>query len=612
MHTAQLFRQAIAKQISSKTLCSETQALNLLGVPKVANHGQFSLPIPKLLPQLSNSITACEDIASKIEPNEWISKTKAKGPFLQFDIQLPKYIQHTLQQVYTQNDKFGTKEMNNNDSLKKPTVVIDYSSPNIAKPFHAGHLRSTILGSFIKRSHEALGYNVIGINYLGDWGKQYGLLAVGFEKYGNEEKLITDPIHHLYEVYVAINTEAKTNVDIDKKANEYFKRMEEGDETALAQWRRFRELSIKSYESIYERLNIHFEHYSGESQTEKYINKVYELLKSKQLLIKNDQHNNNESSSSWIVDLESYGLGKPVIRRADGTTLYITRDIASLLLRSERYSFDKAIYVVGTEQSLHLQQLFKIWELIHDDNEKKHQQQLYHANFGRIQGMSTRKGNVVFLQDILDTAKEKMLENMKQDDEKYNELIEKGIHIKMNHGNNNRIEQYSIKEGDEAVDYVADKLGSSAVIVQDMVAKRIKNYTFSWERMLSSRGYTGVFLQFTYARLCGIERNNAHISINPNCNTDLLLQSKEAMDLILTISQYPDVLQQSCHAMEPCTLVQYLFKLSHSISQAATTLRVKNISDVELAESRMFLFSTAKITLANGLSILGIDPLERI
>lgn len=387
--------------------------------------------------------------------------------------------------------------------------------------------------------------------------------------------------------------------------------MEEGDETALLQWRRFRELSIKSYQTIYQRLNIHFEHYSGESQTERYINKVYDLLESKQLLIKNNDNDNG--SSSWVIDLEAYGLGKPVIRRADGTTLYITRDIASLLLRTERYSFDKAIYVIGTEQSLHLQQLFKIWELLNDGDHNK-KQELYHANFGRIQGMSTRKGTVVFLQDILDTAKEKMLENMKQDDKKYNELIENGIHVMMNkNGNENEKQQQMVQfKGDEAVDYVADKLGTSAVIVQDMVAKRIKNYTFSWERMISSRGYTGVFLQFTYARLCGIERNNAHVPINPNCNTNLLLQSNEAIDLILTISQYPDVLQQSCHAMDPCTLVQYLFKLAHSISQAATTLRVKDIPDLELAESRMFLFSTAKTTLANGLSILGIDPLERI
>ncbi|KAI9305190.1 YDR341C-like protein [Cunninghamella echinulata] len=599
MNTAQLFRQAIAKQLSIKTSCNEAHALKLLGVPKVSNHGQFSIPIPRLLPQESNANLTCQTIVSKIEPNEWISKVTAKGPFLHFDINLSKYIQNTLQQVHIQGKRYGTKNKDMFKTSSPPTVAIDYSSPNIAKPFHAGHLRSTILGSFIKRSHEALGYRVIGINYLGDWGKQYGLLAVGYEKYGVEEKLMKDPIHHLYEIYVAINKEACMDNKIDKMANDYFKRMEQGDQEALTQWKRFRDLSITSYQTMYQRLNIHFEEYSGESQTEKYIQQVYDVLEAKQLLKKKV----DENGTWWWIDLEPYGLGKPVIRRADGTTLYITRDIASLMLRSEKYAFDKAIYVVGTEQSLYLQQLFKIWELIHDQ-----QQELYHANFGRIQGMSTRKGTVVFLQDILDTAKEKMMENMKQDGHKYKELMDYGIQKKMND------EEECQLKGAEAVEYVADQLGTSAVIIQDMIAKRIKNYTFSWERMISSRGYTGVYLQFTYARLCGIERNNVHLLQHQNQPIDskLLLQSKEAIDLVLIISQYPDILQQSCDAMEPCTLVQYLFKLSHSISQAVSTLRVKDVSDIELATSRMILFSAAKITLANGLSVLGIDPLERI
>lgn len=352
--------------------------------------------------------------------------------------------------------------------------MIDYSSPNIAKPFHAGHLRSTILGNFIKRIHDACGYKTIGINYLGDWGKQYGLLAVGFKLFGDETELLRDPIHHLYQIYVKINKLAKENPEIDTQANVYFKKMEQGDEEALIQWRRFRELSIDSYKDIYKRLNIEFDVYSGESQTEPYIKQVYSLLEKHNLI-------RTTEDGAWIVDLEEYKLGKPIVKRADGTSLYMTRDLASLALRRDMFGqFRKAVYVVGTEQELYLKQLFKISELIHQ-HDSTWPTELHHANFGRVLGMSTRKGTVVFLQDILDTAKEQMLESIQAGNQlKLEDLLQE-----------NRL------------DLVAETLGSSSVIIQDMVAKRVKNYEFSWERMTAAKGYTGVFLQYTHARMCG-------------------------------------------------------------------------------------------------------------
>jgi arginyl-tRNA synthetase len=393
------------------------------------------------------------------------------GQFLLFDVRPATYIKSTLDQVYGEKELFGTKQVKDEE---KKTVILDYSSPNIAKPFHAGHLRSTILGNFLKRIHDACGYRTIGINYLGDWGKQYGLLAVGFDLLGNEIELKRDPIHHLYQVYVKINTLAKEDPEIDKQANAYFKKMEQGDQTSLAQWKRFRELSIDSYKHIYKRLNIDFDYYSGESQTEPYIPQVYDMLNKYNLI-------QTTEDGAWIVDLEKYKLGKAIIRRADGTSLYMTRDLASILLRRKLFNqLHKAVYVVGTEQELYLKQLFKISELIHEQD-KLWPTELYHANFGRVMGMSTRKGTVIFLQDILDTAKEHMLENIKAgNQQKFTEL-----------------------EQENRLDYVADKLGSSAVIIQDMVAKRVKNYEFSWDRMTAAKGYTGVYLQYTYARMCG-------------------------------------------------------------------------------------------------------------
>jgi arginyl-tRNA synthetase len=297
------------------------------------------------------------------------------------------------------------------------------------------------------------------------------LLAVGFEKYGDERLLKEDPIHHLYNVYVNINKDAKDDPEVDRKANMYFKRMEDGDEQALEQWSKFRQLSITTYKQIYKRLNIEFEQYSGESEVNNYIPSIYQLLQDKELILKQDD-------GTFVVDLEKFKLGKPVLKRSDGTSLYLTRDLASLLMRCELFPADRAVYVVGTEQGQYLKQVFKIADLLFAGNQSM-PKQLLHVPFGRIHGMSTRKGSVVFLQDILDTAKTSMLDIMKENDEKYQQMQE------------------------DVNEEIADVVGASAVLIQDLAAKRIKDYHFSWKRMTDARGDTGVYLQYAHARLCG-------------------------------------------------------------------------------------------------------------
>ncbi|KAG2237594.1 arginyl-tRNA synthetase [Thamnidium elegans] len=568
--TAQLFRRAIAKPLASLSNQTEQKVLGILNTPKIALNHQFGIPVPKLASN-TNPVTYCKELASKFEPNQYIEKVTPVGQFLQFDVRPDSYIRHTLNQVYDEKELYGTSKS------QQGTVLIDYSSPNIAKPFHAGHLRSTILGNFIKNIHDACGYKTVGINYLGDWGKQYGLLAIGFNLFGDEAKFKRDPIHHLYEVYVKINVLAKQDPTIDTQANAYFKKMEQGDPEALSQWRKFREISIDTYKQIYKRLNIDFDLYSGESQTEKYIPQICDLLEKYNLM-------ETTEDGARVINLEQYKLGKVIIKRADGTSLYMTRDLASLALRRDMFGqFKKAVYVIGTEQDLYLRQLFKISELIHQ-HDATWPTDLYHANFGRVMGMSTRKGTVIFLQDILDTAKDQMLTNIKA-------------------GNQVKMEQL------ESMDDVAEKLGSSAVIIQDMVAKRVKNYEFSWDRMTAAKGYTGVYLQYTYARMCGIERN-VDISITKEADLSLL-KEPQAFELALTISQFPDIVQSSCKSMEPSILVQYLFKLAHSIGQANSTLRVKG-EHQSTAEARLLLFWAAKTTLGNGLKLVGINPLNRI
>ncbi|KAI8060155.1 hypothetical protein BC940DRAFT_264248 [Gongronella butleri] len=583
--TAQLVRDAIGKQVAKQTACTDTQVARFLGMPKTGRKAQFTLPLPRMKPFLQPN----QDLSLLASAKPWVESVLQQGAFLQFNVALPLYIRHTLQQVHSEQARYGTRARNGS------TVVVDYSSPNIAKPFHAGHLRSTIIGHFIASSHAAMGYDVVGINYLGDWGKQYGLLAVGYDRTGDAAELARDPIQHLYNVYVDVNRAAEHDATIDEAAKRHFRRMEQGDAAVLAQWQQFRDLSIESYKTVYQRLGIQFDVFGGESQAEPFLNDVYSQLDAKSLLDKQDD-------GRYIVDLDKHmpnsGLGQAVLRRQDGTSLYLTRDLATLILRTKKYNVDKAIYTIGAEQSLHMQQLFAIWRLMTGNSNLD----LHHASFGRVHGMSTRKGNVVFLQQILDQAKSAMRVNMEQDTRKYDELRAEGIAVPCNG---------SRLFGDAAVDYVADKLGASAVIIQDLAAKRVKNYDFAWDRMLQARGYTGVFLQFTHARLCGIERH-AGIPVEPIDDISSLVASDAAIDLALTISQYPDILQQACDAMEPSTLVQYLFRLAHSVGQAATSLHVKNEPDLAVAKARLLLFASARTTLANGLGLLGIKPLERI
>ena len=370
------------------------------------------------------------------------------------------------------NARLGLVDPSKPSSGKK-RVIVEFSSPNIAKPFHAGHLRSTIIGGFISNLYEAVGWDVIRMNYLGDWGRQYGLLANAYELFGSEEKLQKDPIGHLFDIYVKINqvsgpeekeidekkaelkadqAQKKDTTDLEKeideleakstnqKARAYFKRLENGDPEAFGLWERFRDLSISKYKQTYARLNIHFDHYSGESQVEK------ERMEAAAKRLR-ETGVSEDSQGAVVVNLtkdpKTKKLGKALVQKKDGSSLYLTRDIGEAVKRYELYQFDKMIYVVASQQDLHLAQLYKILELMgHDDVSSRCQ----HINFGMVMGMSTRKGTVKFLDDILRDVGEKMHEVMQKNEVKYKQV--------------------------EDPIQTADTLGITAVMVQDMTGKR--------------------------------------------------------------------------------------------------------------------------------------------
>jgi len=525
--------------------------------------------------------------------------------FISFFLKPAPVTKAVLPMIRSLGSEYGANKFNGlrdpaDPSKGKKRIIVEFSSPNIAKPFHAGHLRSTIIGGFLANIYEASGWDVVRINYLGDWGKQYGLLALAYERYGDEEKLKTDPINHLFELYVKMNadmtaekediakekaagkdvTEREAN-SLDEQARRYFKKMTDRDPDALALWKRMRDLSIVKYKETYARLNIHFDEYSGESQvSEEAMERVAKEMAEKKI--------STESEGAMIVNFaelipgkEGKRLERPIVRKKDGTALYLTRDISELLGRYEKYHFDKMIYVVASAQDLHLKQLFKIIELL---GYKDIADRCQHINFGLVLGMSTRRGTVKFLDDILRDVADKMHEVMKKNDDKYSQV-----------------------EDPEAT---ADILGISSVMVQDMSGKRINNYTFNMETMTSFEGDTGPYLQYAHARICSIERRAA-LSKEELDSADLsLLTEAHAVNLIRLLAQWPDVVQTVLKTYEPTNILTYLFKMTHVLSGSYDHLRIVG-SEPEIKKARMALYDAARIVLSNGMRLLGLNPVER-
>ena len=446
---------------------------------------------------------------------------------------------------------------------------------------------------------------------------------MGFEKYGDEASLTADPINHLFYVYVEINkdlaaekdeikaletagktTEAQKLKDdgLDEQARRYFKAMTDNDDKAIAQWARFRALSIKRYKDTYARLNIHFDDYSGESQV-----KQEKMDFAAQKIA--DMGVSEESEGAVIVDFSKHIPGKagkslerPIIKKKDGTALYLTRDISEVMQREDKYHFDQMIYVVASQQDLHLKQLFKIIELM---GYKELAAKCQHINFGLVLGMSTRKGTVKFLDDILKDVGEKMHEVMQKNQAKY-EQVENPL-------------------------ATADILGISAVMVQDMSGKRhvlhihptpllprtltwmnrINNYKFDMDVMTSFEGDTGPYLQYAHARLCSITRKAALSEEEISSANLSLLSESHALELIRVISQYPDVVHNTLKTLEPTTVLTYLFKMTHTLSSSYDHLRIVG-SEKELMKARMALYDAARVVLNNGMKLLGLSPVERM
>ncbi|XP_066280161.1 probable arginine--tRNA ligase, mitochondrial [Branchiostoma lanceolatum] len=577
------FRRAIAGLISKAARVPEEKIAPWVQVtnPKISSAGEFLLPIKPLidcgvLPPDSakggNTQDSLANLTNKISCQYPVVKAVTNKNGIQFSVDRALLIKNVLTKVQEDREQYG-RYSDLFVERKGEKVIVEYSSPNIAKPFHAGHLRSTIIGNFIAKLHHALGNKVVRINYLGDWGVQFGLLAVGFQLFGSEEALQRNPIQHLFEVYVKVNQAAEENEDVHRQAREVFRLLEHGDQAALSLWTRFRDLSVEEYSRIYKRLGVQFDEYSGESMYSDRSQQVISQLQEAGLLQTTER-------GTGVVDLSEDNSMSfyTTVTRSDGTSLYITRDIAAAVDRYERYRFDKMYYVVDKSQEDHFCQLFKTLEKMGHTWADRCQ----HVKFGRVQGMKTRRGEVVLLEDILNEAQRQMLDNMQQ--------------------------AATTKYMDNPEE-VAETVGITAVLAQDFRGKIQSDYKFDWNRALQSKGDTGVFLQYTHARLCSLERESGMLV--PDSCDPALLQERQALQLLQQIAGFDQAVHKALTEMEPRHILSYTLQLSHLVAAAHRSLKVKG-SPKDMAEARLLLFNSARVTLANGMAVLCMTPVDRM
>uniref|UniRef100_A0A8D0FLU8 Probable arginine--tRNA ligase, mitochondrial n=1 Tax=Strix occidentalis caurina TaxID=311401 RepID=A0A8D0FLU8_STROC len=574
------FRRSIASQLSKVLdLPPENLIKSISAVPvsKKRRVADFQLSIASVREDNSSDCLApdlhlqAQKLAEGLKCDAVVSEISAGPGTVNFTINRELLAKTVLRQVLKDGSEYGVKS-ELFSTVPKQKAVIEFSSPNIAKKFHIGHLRSTIVGNFIANLKVALGHEVIRMNYLGDWGMQFGLLGVGFQLFGNKEKLKTSPLQHLFEVYVQINKAAEDE-NTKKLAKDFFRKLEEHDEQTLSLWKQFRDFSIDEYIRIYKRLGVHFDEYSGESFYQEKSKEVLKMLENKGLLQKTIK-------GTGIVDLsEKKDLSSfSTVMRSDGTSLYITRDLAAAIDRMNKHNCDTMIYVTDKSQSNHFQQLFQILKLMGYDWVERCQ----HVSFGLVQGMKTRRGEVIFLEDVLNEVRSRMLENMAS--------------------------TKTTKEIEDPME-TAEKVGLAALIIQDFQGLLSSDYQFSWDRALQSRGDTGVFLQYTHARLHSLEQmhgNEQLTDINVAC-----LQEPDAISVLQHLLRYDEVLYRSSQDLQPKHIVSYLLTLSHLAAVAHKTLPVKG-SAPELAQARLCLFQAARSVLANGMKLLGITPVTQM
>ncbi len=564
---ANAIKNAVNCEISLDSIISKIE------VPKDKKNGDFAYPCFNLAKVLKNSpMNIANDISNNIVKDDMFEKIEVVNGFLNFYIDNNNIVKSTLTKIIDEKENYGKEVGNENIN-----IIVEYSSPNIAKPFHLGHFRNTILGKAIYNLYKTLGYNVIALNHLGDWGRQFGLLIEGYKRYKDEFDIEKSPLEALLQIYVKISKLAKEDENIIEIARDNFKKLEQGDKELLEIWKFFKDVSLKEYNRIYEMLDIKFDSFNGEYFYNDKMDEVIDILEKKKVLI--------DSQGAKVVDV---GENMPpcIILKSNGSTIYATRDLAAILYRARTYDFDKCIYVTATEQILHFKQIFEVAKYLVDE---KYQKGLVHVSYGMIRlktgKMSTREGNVVYANELI------------------KEAIKKAKNIIINKNPNL-----------ENIDNVAKQVGLGALIFNYLKSSKNKDIIFDLDETLRFDGETGPYVQYTYARINSIlnklnfQINNVDIkSINFDC-----LEKNEEVELVKKLSKYNEMINKSMSEYEPAILARYLIDVATLFSKFYNECSVISSKDEDVKFARCILVYATGIVIKNGLSILGIDTPNRM
>lgn len=566
------FKQEIAN-LMAKNMPIDTKELeSYIEIPKDSKNGDFAFPCFRLAKELKK---APQQIANEIKDkmeidNKVIEKVEVLGGYLNFYINKQLLTKKVLTQIEN-NEQYGKSKIGEGKN-----IVIDYSSPNIAKPFHIGHLRSTVIGGALYNIYKYLGYHTTGINHLGDYGTQFGKLIEGYKLWGKEYHIEKDPINELTKMYIRINQACKEDEKVLEQCRENFKKLEQKDEDCTKIWEKFKTLSLKEFQKVYDLLGSHFDSWNGEAFYSDKMQEVIEILEKTGKII--------ESQGAKIIDLEEQGIDTPcIIEKSNGSTTYATRDLAAILYRSRTYDYDKALYLTSYEQVLHFKQIFEVAKLLGMD--EKYIKGLNHVPFGMVLlptgKMSTREGNIIKLEDLLTEA----IQRAKK-------IIE---------GKNPSLES---KEG------VAKKVGIGAVIFNDLANSRIKDEVFDWNQILNFQGETGPYIQYTYVRTKSVLEKAGYLPKIEQIKEENLLD-EYSQNILKRIDSFEDVLIQVTQKDEPSILARYLIDLAKAFSSFYNENKIIT-EEKELQDARVYLTASVGKVLKIGANLLGMEMPDKM